>query len=56
MTEGKGKRRYRRRGPRKRMAETEGEGAPVAESPQGAEGIEGQPAEGPASAGITASR
>jgi ribonuclease E len=45
MTEGKGKRRYRRRGPRKRKAGAEGEGAPAAERPQGAEGLEGAPAE-----------
>ena len=51
MTEAKAKRRYRYRGPRKRKAGTEGEGAPAAETPQGAEGFGGLPAEGPAPEG-----
>jgi hypothetical protein len=48
MTEGKGKRRYRRRGPRKPKA---GVVAPPGETPQGAGGFEEQSVEGPPAEG-----
>jgi len=52
MTEAKGKRRYRRRGPRKRKDGTESAGAPPAETPPVAEGAEGLEPEGPLPGGL----